>query len=108
MSDAEEQKVCDDCLKKPCYSACVLILGLRLHKAKETIERLQGFIALAGKTMKEMESEHTEMRLKIQEAHKILDEVKHKTVTQIDEDGCSYVHPVGLTVIEKRLCEVLK
>ena len=39
------------------------------------IEKLEGFIALCGKTMKEMEKEHTEMRLKIQEATKILDEI---------------------------------
>lgn len=39
------------------------------------IEQLEGFIALAGKTMKEMENEHTEMRLKIQEATTILDDI---------------------------------
>ena len=45
---------------------------------------------------------------RIKEANKILDEKEKLVVTQIDEEGAPYQHPVGLTKTEKRLREVLK
>jgi excinuclease UvrABC nuclease subunit len=41
----------------------------------EEAQKLEAFIALNKKTIQALEEEHSEMRLKIQEANKILDEI---------------------------------
>jgi hypothetical protein len=127
--DIEEQKICDDCLKKPCYSACALILGLRLHKTEEIIKGLIDFVALNKKTIQDMENEHTEMRLKLQKINKIIDEFlkKARDIQSTPRYNASYEDAFshdqramaydiawdrgevsGLLAITERLYEVLK
>jgi len=84
------------------------VLNMEIERLEK--ELFQNKIEMeAYKTLREsLLKQHQINCEKLEKIKVILEEKEKRVVTQIDEEGASYQHQVGLTKTEKQILEVLK
>jgi regulator of replication initiation timing len=82
---------------------CIDVLQTRVYQFETKISELKtanDFLTQENQTLQMLVA-------KIEAAKQILTNKANSTVTQIDEEGCPYQHPVGLTPTEQTVLDAL-